>query len=81
MTSTADKVLQEAMSLPGEERAAIAARLIASLDAGDEERPADVEEAWAAEIERRCEALDAGTAVTQSWEDVRRRIQTEVLRK
>ncbi len=81
MASTAESVLQEALKLPGKDRADIAARLIASLDAESTESPADVEEAWAAEIERRCEALDAGTTTTRSWEEVLRRIEADLLRK
>lgn len=56
-------------------------RLIASLDADNHENQDDVEKAWAAEIERRCEALDAGTTTTRSWQEVRRRIETDLLRK
>jgi putative addiction module component (TIGR02574 family) len=77
----ADRVLQEALALSERERAEIAARLIESLDvAGGNER-AEVEAAWAAEIERRCAALDAGTTGTSDWDDVRRQIRAEILRK
>lgn len=76
MSSVADKVLQDVLALPETERAEIAARLIESLDNGAE---AGVDEAWAAVIERRCAALDAGEAVTSDWEDVRRRIETQLL--
>jgi putative addiction module component (TIGR02574 family) len=81
MASTAESVLQDALKLPEEDRAEIAARLIASLDAESNESRDEVEEAWAAEIERRCEALDAGTTTTRSWEEVRRRIEADLLRK
>ncbi len=57
MGKTAQSVLQDALKLPEEDRAEIATRLIASLDAESNESRDDVEEAWAAEIERRCEAL------------------------
>jgi hypothetical protein len=60
MSSTAQSVLQQALELPDEDRAESATRLIASLDADSRENRDDVEEAWAEEIERRCEAL-AGT--------------------
>ena len=81
MAPTAESVLQDALKLPEQDRAEIATRLIASLDAESNERPDDVEEAWAAEIERRCEALDAGSTTTRSWDDVRRRIEADLLRK
>ncbi len=81
MTSTVDRVLQDALALPEQERAEIAARLIESLDVARDGDAAEVEAAWAAEIERRCAALDAGTTSTTDWQDVRRRIKAEILRK
>jgi len=81
MATTADRVLQDAQGLSERERAEIAARLIDSLEVARDGDAAEVEEAWAAEIERRCAALDAGTTGTTSWEDVRRQIKAEILRK
>lgn len=78
MSSAGDKVLRGVLALPEDERAEIAARLIESLDGGLD---ACVDEAWATEIERRCVALDAGETVTSDWEDVRRRIETQILEK
>ena len=78
MSSAGHKILQNVLALPEDERAEIAARLIESLDEGPE---VGVDEAWAAEIERRCAMLDAGQAVTSDWEDVRRRIETQLLKK
>lgn len=80
VATTAKRILQEALNLSEQERAEIAARLIESLDARDRDA-AGVEEAWAAEIERRCAALDAGTTGTTDWDDVRRQIEAEILRK
>lgn len=68
-------VLEQALSLPEHERAKIAARLLESLD---EEAQSDVDAAWAAEIERRCAAVDAGTLATTDWKDVRARIEREI---
>lgn len=81
MTVTADRVLQDALGLSEQERAEIAIRLIESLDVVRDGEAAEVEEAWAAEIERRCAALDAGTAGTTDWQDVRREIKATILRK
>ena len=53
MTSRAQEVLRDALALPVNERADVAAELLASLDDGSAENPAEVEAAWAAEIERR----------------------------
>ena len=72
--------MQDALGLPEQERAEIAARLIESLDARDSDA-AGVEEAWAVEIERRCAALDTGTTGTTAWDDVRRQIETDILRR
>lgn len=81
MSSTAETVLHEALQLPEEDRAEIATRLIASLDTETDEDPHAVEQAWAAEIERRCDALDSGATTTRRWEDVRREIETDLHRK
>lgn len=77
MTKNAEQLLDEALRLSEQERAEFAARLIESLE---REVDHDVDAAWAAEIERRCAALDAGQAVTSDWNDVRRRIEEEILR-
>jgi putative addiction module component (TIGR02574 family) len=47
----------EVLKLPAGERAALAQVLIASLD-----EEAEIEEAWAAEVERRIAEIEAGTA-------------------
>ena len=52
MTDRAQALLREALALPLEERADVAAELLASLD-GAETDIADVEAAWAAEIDKR----------------------------
>ena len=64
-------VLAQALQLPPEERADVAKLLIASLD-----DPADegVEVAWLAEVERRLQDVDRGTAKFEPWEVVRARI-------
>ena len=81
MTAPADRVLQDALGLSEQERAEIAVRLIESLDVASDAEAAEVEAAWAAEIERRCAALDAGTTGATAWEEVRRQIKAEILRK
>lgn len=76
MTKSAEAVLAEALQLDDQDRAELAAELLASLDG-----PADpgAEEAWAEEIERRVESLENGTAELESWEEVKRRIEKEIL--
>lgn len=76
MTKPAAAILAEALRLDVQARAELAAELLASLDG-----PADpdAEAAWAVEIERRVAAIEAGTARLESWEDVRLRIDKEIL--
>ncbi|MFS8069403.1 MAG: addiction module protein [Byssovorax sp.] len=64
-------VLAQALQLPPEERADVAKHLIASLDEPADE---DVEAAWLAEVERRLQNVDRGTAKYEPWEVVRARI-------
>ena len=73
--------MQDALALSEQERAEIAVRLIESLDMGPEGEAGEVEAAWAADIERRCAALDAGTTGRTDWEKVRCQIKAEILRK
>jgi putative addiction module component (TIGR02574 family) len=81
VTPIAETVLQDALGLSDRERAEIAARLIESLDAPSDADAAEIDDAWSAEIERRCAALDAGTTGTTDWEDVRRQVEAEILHK
>jgi putative addiction module component (TIGR02574 family) len=70
-----DELFSQALRLPENERAELAARLLESLD---EQKEADVDQAWADEIERRCAAVDAGDAVTTDWETFRQRVEREI---
>jgi len=76
MTKTADAVLADALRLDLDARAELAAEILASLDG-----PADpdAEAAWQVEIERRVTALEAGTVKLEPWDDVKRRIEKEIL--
>jgi putative addiction module component (TIGR02574 family) len=78
MTSRAQELLREALTLPVAERADVAAELLASLDDAEAENPAEVEAAWAAEIERRARRVMAGESAGVPWEDVRRRAEAEL---
>jgi putative addiction module component (TIGR02574 family) len=75
MTSRAQELLREALALPSEERADVAAELLASLDDAPPDDPADVEAAWAREIERRARTVMSGESPGEPWEDVRARIR------
>ena len=80
MTSRAQELLREALMLPIADRADVAAELLASLDAAETENPAEVEAAWAAEIERRARRVIAGGSAGIAWEEVRRRADDELRR-
>jgi putative addiction module component (TIGR02574 family) len=69
------ELLSEALELPLDERAKMAAELLESL----EEAEADVEEAWAREIERRVAAARAGELASTDWRTVLDRVEREVL--
>jgi putative addiction module component (TIGR02574 family) len=75
MTSRAQALLREALTLPVNERADVAAELLASLDEAPSDDPAEVEAAWAHEIERRARRVMSGESKGQAWEEVRSRAE------
>lgn len=79
MSTAADEIIRGALTLSEADRAEVAARLLESLDEPAEASPAEIEAAWAAEIERRCAALDAGETTTTDWTDVQRKFEAEIL--
>ncbi|MFZ0732595.1 MAG: addiction module protein [Candidatus Sulfotelmatobacter sp.] len=72
MTEEASAILKKALSLPPEARAAIADSLLESLEASPTDE--DVEAAWAEEIKRRIDDIDAGKVQLIPYEEVRRRL-------
>ena len=68
MSENARQILEEALRLPVEERAAVVAELIASMDG---EPDADAEQAWAVEIERRAQRALRGESAGRGWEAIR----------
>lgn len=66
-----NKVLEDALALPVDERARVAARLIESLEAADD---ADADMAWRTEVARRVRELDEGSVETVDWLEARRQI-------
>jgi putative addiction module component (TIGR02574 family) len=71
MTDRAQELLREALTLPVDERADVAAELLASLDESSTMDAAAVATAWAREIERRARRVMAGESPGEPWEDVR----------
>lgn len=76
MTKGVQTVLADALRLDPEARAELAAELLASLDG-----PADseAETAWNLEIERRIEAIESGVIQLEPWEELKRRIERDLL--
>lgn len=74
MTGKAQKLLREALALPAEDRADVAAELLASLDDTHLEDPAAVQAAWASEIEQRARRVLSGQSPGEPWGEVRERL-------
>lgn len=72
MSTSVDKILAQALQMPPKERAAVAERLIASLDS---EVDWDVEVAWQQEVQRRIEEINQGEVVCIPWEQVLHRLR------
>lgn len=64
------RVLEDALTLPVEERAQVAHELLRSLDQEDPDAAA----AWTDEIRRRIDEVEAGTAELDDWETVKARL-------
>jgi putative addiction module component (TIGR02574 family) len=75
MTKTAERLLEEALQLAPNERARIAAELLASLDEQDEE----VRSPWATEIARRAADAEADPDDEEDWRSALNDIRREVL--
>lgn len=68
-------VLEVALQFQNEERADVAAELLASLDGETVVDAREVERAWAAEIERRARRILAGESAGAPWEEVKQRLE------
>jgi hypothetical protein len=75
MTANVQKVLEDALTLDPNDRAHLAGQLLASLDATE----ADVEAAWAVEIQRRAEDARRNPDDDEDWRVVLDEIQRKVL--
>ena len=65
--TTPSQVLDAAMALNPEQRADIAHQLLLSLELADFDEDAD--QAWAAEIRRRQQAIREGRVVLRDWDE------------
>lgn len=68
MNARVDHLLDEALELPTEERAALVVALLDSLDGNLD---ASVSEAWREEVHKRRKELHAGTVKAVPWADVK----------
>jgi len=75
MTQEATDLLKKAMTLSADERIALAASLMDSVDRAEEE---SIEAAWNDEIARRIEDLDSGGVKPIPWEEVRAEIAAKL---
>jgi putative addiction module component (TIGR02574 family) len=84
MSETATKLLEQLLTLPEADRLMIADQLWESL--GEEKQQELIDEAtsdpeYQAELERRLESVENGSAKLVSWEEARADIQAELERR
>jgi putative addiction module component (TIGR02574 family) len=72
VTKATENILKSALELELDQRAELAAELLASLDGAPDE---DAEAAWAVEIERRAIRARSGEDSGRPWPEVRERIK------
>lgn len=72
VTSSARKVLEEALALPEEDRRRVAEAL---LDSVPRETEQEVESAWRDEVARRIAEVERGEVVLETWSEVKQRIR------
>lgn len=70
MATDAQRLLEQALSLPEDQRADLAGNLIASLDTTID---ANVDSAWQQEIDRRYREVASGESTTVSWAEIERK--------
>jgi putative addiction module component (TIGR02574 family) len=78
MGTAADALLDSALKLPSEDRARLAAELIASLDGVPE---VGVEAAWDAEVQHRLDQVDRGEAELVDWDAVKAEVAQALKRR
>lgn len=77
MGTAADKILEEALSLPADERAGLVERLIQSLNLPTQ---AEINRLWAEEAERRVSQIQAGMVELVPGEQVFAKIRAKYQR-
>lgn len=77
MTRLAEQMLEDAKRLSPEERVWLAEELLRSVGTAEQ---AEMDAAWAEEIERRIDALDAGHVQTRPADEVIRELRAQLRR-
>ena len=80
MSIDSDTVLREALALPVDRRAEVAAQLLASLDERAQDDPDDIRREWAEELEHRARRAISGEDPGEPWPEVRDRIRNKLAR-
>jgi len=75
MSPTVEHIFGSAMSLPESQRLELAEAL---LCASEPPAPALTGDAWLAELQRRSNEIDSGTAVFTPWAEVKRRVRSRL---
>jgi len=78
VTSTAKKILDEALALPEDDRRRVAERL---LDSVPRESADDVERAWDQEVLRRLEAAENGETEARDWDQAAAELRAKYTKK
>lgn len=79
MTAAAKQILEAAMKLPEDEREQLAIELSTSVHGGF--ASAQIEQEWTAEIQRRSQQIDDGTAELVEWSEIKERIANRRARR
>ena len=74
MATDLDRLLRDALQLSDEDRARLADSLLNTLDPSEQR---GVDEAWAAEIERRSREFDEGKTTPIPWNEVRESVRKQ----
>lgn len=69
MATELERVVDQALSLPGLERLSVARRILESVEPPASEA---VDRAWEEEIVKRVEKIDSGTTKFRPWEQIKK---------
>lgn len=78
MGNDARTLLTEALELAVDDRAELAAELLASLDEPTSDSQEEVDRLWAVEIERRSNRVLTGESPGEPWDEARQRIESDL---